>query len=71
MDDFFLKLQEEYDNLSCPICGRKPTFTILYGHRFESNYCAHSEMERMIKEAEDRLFQEPESNRINPFVKKD
>lgn len=65
MDNFFLKQQEEYEKLTCPICGCKPTFTILYGHKYKTNYCIHAEMERMIEEAENRLCQESNSNSIN------
>lgn len=68
MSKFFLKMQEKYNKLSCPICGCKPVLT-----PNGSESCAHEELERLMNEVENQLLQEEresEPRRINPFAKK-
>lgn len=58
MKEFLIRLQEEYEKLACPICGSKPRIVPLYGNKFNTETCAHEEIEILIEEAERKLLDE-------------
>lgn len=54
-NNFYELLRQEYDKITCPVCGTHPTF-VIKGESFVPCSCNHDECEQLIKEAETRVI---------------
>lgn len=62
---FFDLLVEEFDKITCPVCGSKP-FVVIQGNKFVTKSCAHQECEVLMKEAEARVLSKMDDNAERP-----
>ena len=62
---FFQLLKSEYAKIKCPICGKSPRVTDVFGTDFKTSYsCPHiKEVEPLIDEAERRCLEAVQKHR--------
>lgn len=54
-NSFYELLGQEYDKITCPVCGSHPTF-VIKGESFVPYSCGHNECEQLMDEAEERVI---------------
>ena len=70
--NFYELLKQEYDKITCPVCGTHPTF-VIKGEGFVSHSCGHHECQLLMDEAEKRLeakFSDDEPKKVKLSVRR-
>ncbi|MDR2065530.1 MAG: hypothetical protein LBP85_07485 [Prevotellaceae bacterium] len=49
-------LEYVYNNIVCPVCGSKVTYTLTGGDSFKQISCDHPEIEELVKQREDEYL---------------